>query len=765
LKSYRLILLFAVQMLSNVMVFAQQTGGSGASPSGQSAAEAESTNVLQEIVITAARRRSEDIQQTPLAVTVLSPNALQEAHVVDLPDLTPLLTNVQIYTISAGPDALGIYIRGLGTSAVEPSAEPGVPVYIDGVYQAQTFGSLVDVFDVQSIEVLKGPQATLFGFNSPSGAVLVTTKRPDGHDNVEFQIDYGTYNSTQVRALGNLSLVPGVLKMKASVFENYMDNYVYDDAIGRDEEGGVNRQTARIGIEYTPNDRLDWYVDGDYARDGSPQTQLRAVSSTSRDQTPAYTDPLAPLACTSFQYCNVTPDRYTTDAGYTHHEVMDRYDITSNLSYRFDPVTLTSITGYRDSSQDAYIDLAGVAIPILNVEGETLITETESQEVRLNSNKGQGWDLDGKLDWLVGASYFHGTFDDHQPLDIGGVGLLYQMESQDQSSEALFAHAVYKLTDQWNVSTGARRTYDHKLHHSTADGYPQNLIASQGGSWSNTSYEAGTQYQFTPDKMAYFRFAQGYRGGGFSGEVSPAEGAAVVASNKYNPETDNDYEVGIKTDWFDKHLRINADVFDEQFKNLQRSITTAITLPGGGSSFFQGTQNAATATFRGAELETIVIPVDPVALHADVGFLDAFYNHFVGNIVGVNYSGLEVSTNNADLPLARAPRWTLNLGGDYTVDAGGMGSFKFNAAWNYLSRQNLSENGAQFAEIPGYGLVNISAQWADPSHRFGVSVYVKNVFDTHYYSYAVDNGPFADVVADGLPTTVGVALSAKFGDY
>jgi len=270
------------------------------------------------------------------------------------------------------------------------------------------------------------------------------------------------------------------------------------------------------------------------------------------------------------------------------------------------------------------------------------------------------------------------------------------------------------------------------------------------------SYEAGTQYKFSQDKMVYFRFAQGYRSGGIQGTGTEA-GLAGLAPLTYEPETVNSYEVGLKADWLDHNLRTNLSMFKNDYQNLQRAITF---FPGGSPT--QVIVNAAAATVKGVELESTYVATKALTLHANVGYIDFKYKQYTGFLAsGLFPPGFDYdrSLNLQQVP-PFTPKWTLNAGFDYTHDWGENGVTVFSMDYDWKSSFNLNDQTIPIAQQSHYGLVDATLKWEHASGRYGVALYGHNIFNNYYKTYLVP--ALGHIGTDGMPIEWGLQLTANF---
>jgi iron complex outermembrane recepter protein len=695
---------------------------------------------VQEVVVTGARLRKEDVQETPIAVSVMAPEQIEATHALDIQGLSGRVPNLVVSNAVSTPNTPIISMRGFNTISSDPSVEPGIAVYIDGVYQSILTGSLSDLFDLDSVEVLRGPQGTLLGKNSSAGAILLTRSQPTGELGGKVQIDYGSFNQTQFNGLLNFPILDHVLAGK--VFLNYVhrDNFIDNAAFPDRDLGGIDRGTGRLALLFTPTDEFRLYLTGDYQWDRSNQEGLRNVSGPKT------------LECTRYGLCAPQADQFdVTDSGFLARPHANDRNITAKAEWRPQPVTVTSITGYRHFNDIDNVDVGDSPQPVLDIFGFQQDLRQESEELRVSSRDGGGLDLDGRLNWLAAFFYDHSNV--YSPQGQQALGNPTQRAEQViRNGRAVFTHLDYKVLDPWTVSAGIRESWDSTNHawaFPIPGSVPPPLNHDQIGSWKNTSVEAGTQFQIDASKMAFFRFAEGYRGGGFVGLPATLAGAL-----EYQPETSKDYELGVKTDWLDRRVQVNITLFNTKYHNLQESAA----VPSAGGTFVQATANAAQATTRGVEWEAIFRPAKGFAINTTVGYLEAWFTKYI------SYSATGQPLDLSNTPFKFAPKWTISVTPSYSTDFPrllGFESVKFEGSVNWYSAQNVSAAAlSPLGEQPGYGTTDVSINLSGGPRI--LNFYCRNLADRHYIVYETSPSGLNDAVGDGLPRTYGVTLGYRF---
>jgi iron complex outermembrane receptor protein len=767
MSELRYLHLLTVSMVSIWAGVASAQTGDTVTPAANAPVASASQEGLSEVVVTGSRLRQEPVQQTPIAVSVVGAPEIEALHSVDVSALSSVVPNLQITSSEYNPGQAEIFLRGFGTTSSDLSNEPGIAVYVDGVYQSVQGGSLANLDDIQSIEVLRGPQGTLLGKNASAGAVLITHTLPTGQWGGAASVEYGTFNLTRVNGLLNFPIVDGVLAGKIYANYTYRDNYdktvLSKDGINLD---GLSNGTVRTALLFTPEDNFKFYVTGDYQ--GS-----RNSEPGSRDTSKPYT-----LACQLFKFCNSLGNRYDVNSEVwlpTPH--VDDFNLSGKADWDLRAVTLTSITGYRNYHQYDPTQVDSTPLALLIVGGYANGAPTgggfvqnvieRSEEIRIASDKNGGLDLGGKLDWLLGLYYNKTDGTESQPLTA-----FFANSDQDQrvvrDTKAVFLHADYSVIDPLTFQFGVRHSWDFFGHNY---GLPLEGELSgatdpyyQSANFGNTSFEAGLQFQFDSTKMAYFRFAQGYRGGGFVGLPASAAEAAV---GKFEPEHSNSYEIGLKTQWFDKALLVNVAIFDTRFTNLQHTLD----ISNGNGGFIQSEGNVPLATSKGVELESMLRPSQNFDVRFNVGYVSANLSNYP--VVGAG----GITTSMPGGPFPWTPRFTVSLTPEYNFD--------FNRAFAGFDRVNVQSTvnwkTAAYISFPTapdaiqgeYATVDASVNLLGRTSPFKLTFYAKNLLNKHYSTYidnlgygataaGVPNFGYFDGTFDGLPLTVGIILSGKF---
>ena len=515
---------------------------------------------------------------------------------------------------------------------------------------------------------------------------------------------------------------------------------------GKTQFGGEDSKTLRGSFLYTPSAEFKWYLSARAELRRDPQSGIRDISYLGAD------GPLqrGAVECLVFGYCTPTQPN-TNTANLTGRTSSDTVYASSQIDYIFSPVTLTSVTGYLHDHHVNVSDSDGVKEDIIGSPHNPARYSQFSEELRIASNQDGGLDLGGSLDWVAGAYFSKFDYEDTVAFNILGTTLGNNQQGASRSV-ALFGHAILALSDRLSISLGARQTWDRKTHNYIATGETIRFFDSPA-TWSNFSADAGAQYQLAAHRLVYVRFGQGYRGGGFQGLPSPGG-----TGSTYDPETVDTFEIGLKADFLDEHLRINAAAYDSSYHGLQRNVLKSLSV----APFFQQLiTNAASATTRGLELEITAIPIDRLTLHATVGFIDAQFEDFVASI----FPG-QPPTDNSNFPFPYTSKWTVSLGESYRIVLPrDIGSVALNADWDYRSRYSAANLPYPAANVDGYGLLNASIKFMDRSERYSVTLYGQNITNRKWFTSVLtvpgQVAPFF-ITLDSKPAVYGVTFGLQF---
>lgn len=629
-----------------------------------SVASNDATSVDANEIIVEARRRKESLQDTPVAITAINAAQLENKASLNLGDLQGAAPNLLITMQNSGAAAANLSIRGLTYADVEKSQEPTVGVVVDGVFIGTSTGQFFDFFDIEQLEVLRGPQGTLFGRNTIGGVINIRRTRPTGAFGLKVEESYGSYNSFASRAVLNTPEIGPGLSAKLFYFHNQNSGYYRDGTTG-ERRGGANNENFGGSIQLKPP--------------GSIFDALLTVERQVQDFDVVNSN----IARTGELFCNFEPanqcnrnqtsDLYTVfnSPGASHYTAPA---VTLEMNVDLDNVLLTSITGYRSSRENQTQDFDASTTDLYYVLRQQRYRQW-SQELR-----GAGKITD-KLDYVVGGYFFTSSYSLLQYTRLFGFSPSTppevfdtnpQLVHGDTTSYAVFGDFNWEVIDRVRLSFGGRYTHDRKHLDNSFGG---NLVGEGTGTFQRFTPKVGIDYRPTDDILLYFSWSRGYRSGGFS----PRAATPDVASVPYRPEVVDSYEIGTKLDLLDRKLQFNLAAFLSKYRGLQQNTT----IPGGPTGNQTITANIGSATIKGIELDGTLRPIEHLRLTGTLGLLDSNFKDFIAGNISPLTGGIvpfDYSANN----LIYSPKVTASIGADYTLPTS-FGDISANVNWRIIS--------------------------------------------------------------------------------
>jgi iron complex outermembrane receptor protein len=754
----------------------------------------ESRGAIGDIVVT-ARRSSENAQRVPIAITTLTSQELTARGVRDIFDVQQSTPSLFISS-NQGSAKARLYIRGLGEVDDKLTGDRGVGVYIDGVALTNSYGLRASLIDVAQVEVLKGPQGTLFGRNTTGGALNITTQHPEYRWGGYVDLLYGSYNNAQALAVINAPIVDDKLAIRAALQVISRDGYYPEFASGK-KGNDDNTFNGRLLIRADPVEDIHILLSGDFLKVrngynhaaissesllasqnsatgllGAAAAQLGLNPASATDRATAYS------VYRSYVDRSIAEPRVGFASLSDARDNLDIWGVSANVQIDLGGVALKSITSYRSLDRDQAYDLDNTPLNLLS-QHQSAYSSDFSQEVQLSSIDNVG------LDWQAGAFYSRSSGNDYNATDqadyVNPNRAVVTESGVVNSSKAVYGQAVYHITPTLRVTGGIRYTADYReidsknrieLANAVAPLPPGgvnrcNLLAPAlgGPTYPNCTYKASVDYDQTTwlasadwrpidGLMLYGSVSTGYRAGAFTAPGNSSPITTVVANTAaftpYAPEKVTNYEVGFKGDLLDRRLRVNGAFFYMDYKDIQVRIRDLVN-----SVLIQIVRNAASATIYGAELEVTAVPVDGLTLNGVAGYLHARYN---------SYRALDPSGNLLDLsdqPFT-APEWTYDLSATYVLPLND-GALRFSGSYSYQSTANFVPGTLPVASVsqPGFGLLNARIGWHIESQDLDVSVFAKNLADQRYIVSAFPVGVYNGVNL-GDPRSFGIQLRKNF---
>nr|NUR36632.1 TonB-dependent receptor [Sphingomonas sp.] len=695
-------------------------------------------------------------------MSAFNERALDRLQATDTTALQGAVPNLNIVQGRGSSNATNIFIRGIGQPDALQTFDPAVGVYVDDVYLSRIRGNQLDLLDVDRIEVLRGPQGTLYGKNTIGGAIKFVTHRPGDTLRANGTVGVGSYDEFDLKGAISGPLTPGI-SVGISVLRSSHDGYVEDSADDRkynDKDTIAGR--AALAINPASNIRLD--LTADYARDDAALNVGRPVNNltTFSGGTLVVTDPVG-----SGKY----HWKGRTTPGLPNSTKMKHYGFAGTAAVDVtDALTLKSITAYRNLKTDDFIDIDATQYEV----GDVFVGVRQHQF----SQEFQATYSGKRLNGVAGLYYLNESITSHQeayaddllgPLFLNS-GFLRTIDDKLRThSYAAYANASYEIVPTVRVSAGIRYTRETKDYFRTTSTFFSKLpafnttyaFAPPKGKWTDTSPMASLDWQATPTTMLYVRVAKGFKSGGFNGRAN-----TVAESTKYDPETVWSYEAGFKTTVANQ-LRLNGAVFDNEYKDFQARVSGLDTDPVTGLPEPKlSVLNAGKLRIRGAELEAAWTPMRQLLIDGQLGYLDAKYKEF-DDARFTSFGG-----SRAFQTPAFAPKWTLRLGAQYAFDIGTAGSITVGGQTRYRSRQALAvDNTLVNSDVPieglfqnGYWVEDARIVWENPSKKLAVGIYGSNLTKRAYKTDAQEFSSVGNIrtVYYGAPRTIMLRLTARY---
>lgn len=684
---------------------------------------------LEEIVVT-AQKRSEALQDTPISLAALTATALENKGVRDINDLRSVVPNLQVAPHPASASTARIYIRGVGNFDDQITQDPSVAVYMDGVYIARSQGLSAEVADVERIEVLRGPQGSLYGRNATGGAINYITRAPrlDKFE-ADQTLTFGNYDQFRSRTRLNVP-VSDTVAVELAYLHSEKDGFVKNLGTGVSRFGDQRRDAYRAAVLWQPSDTVE-------VRYSFDRSDLK--------DTPAF------VAAAPFY----PEERARPKAGSPAVRDLLRNDVTSqghNLTASLnatESLTIKSITGLRKLSNEVYQDYnTGVygAFPII-------VTGTDSSQKQFSQEfQAVGDAMDRQIEYVVGAYYFNESSDSFDYSRIAGVRNLDRLVSIHNQAYAVYGQLTYRpnFVEGLYVTPSLRWSQDEReatLQQTTTPVGGPAIVSPFGRgdrSFSNVSPGLVVGYDMNGDANIYAKWSRGYKTGGYNVRASTIQ----KFEEGFDEETLDAFEIGLKSSWFDNRLRLNLAGFVSKYNDIQVNVTVDPLVPGLTDTF-----NAGKATIKGVELDITARPVRDLTLAVNYAHLDANYDEILdprGNDITSQYN------------YVHAPKHTVTLSLGYDFPETPLGQVSAHVDYFHQSKKNTAVNDARYV-IGSHGLLNARLTLSEIPVGFGdwrVALFGKNLTDEKYYVDHFNGGVPSAFFGD--PRTYGVELNVKF---
>ncbi len=827
LKTMSVVSSLAVAAAMATPAYAQDEDASGSGPGN-------------EIIVT-AQFREQNLQDTPIAITAVNAEMLEARGQTNIAQVAAQAPNVSLRPQPQnGGSGLIAFIRGVGQTDFNYAVDPGVGVYIDDVYIPTLSSSLLELVDLDRVEILRGPQGTLAGKNSIGGAIKLFTQKPKGDNSGMLRVSYGSYNEVTVRGMADFAISPN-LAMRVSGMSRGKDGYVamldygqthpnsnvpINNARGSGNSdyqtmGGQNITAIRGALRWTPDDRLEVNLSGDYTRERSEAIATVLIAAS------AAGEPFNPMAPGRTTNSNGTPflvgkngqaipfdcrfvpaGQYSCDTGgdllgydprfVSYSNFMDAmaptaqapfkpyfslpitnfngWGVSGNITYDVnDDIQLTYIGSYRKYNSKFGQDQDASPLPIAQLDNE-LNHHAFTSELRLNFEA-----ADGVVEGTVGGFYLdqEGIYTARVDLNYVGpvIDFLHGPDTTPSTTKAAFATVTVNPTDALSFTGGIRYTKDKKDYtyfRRNPDGslpgtncppgppssaFPNCLLAGiynitgsfRGNRWD---WRLVANYRFSDSFLAYASASTGFKGGG----VNPRP---FVADQKlpFNPETLTTYEIGFKSDFLDRRVRLNGAAFFNKYNDIQ--IGKAVCPESILKSPCLRPDNIGTADVKGFELEASIFPVEGFSIEGSVAVLDFKYTSPT--------TGTPPVLENTGIPAGGitpyTPKLTYSIGGQYDHETD-IGMFSLRVDGSYQGKMYSNAENTVWSRIDGRFLGNARLTWTTKDDDWKVSFEVQNLFDKYYFQSVSDvrtpNNLGAVTGVPGLPRTWALSVERKF---
>jgi iron complex outermembrane receptor protein len=754
-------------------------------------AQSDDNGGVADIVVT-AQKRSERLQDTPISITAVTGETLANrgtGTIASLGSVTPNLVYNTTAPVSGVSSGAVVFIRGVGQTDFQLTTDPGVGTYLDGVYVARSVGGVLDVVDVERVEVLRGPQGTLFGRNTIGGAISIISRKPGNERMFSGALTLGSRDRVDARVSVDLPLSEGI-GFNVVGSSKRQDGYVRGLLDDRDL-GNINRQSVRATLAYDRSGPFRATLAADYTHideqnaasklvgisslpPGSPtRTDFVYNRATGRVDTVNVTvPPGAPslvwlynnadvpvLGVTPYDGRWITPSLDTTFATGPNGTRLNVWGVAGTLEYDIGGATLKSITSYRRTSGSFNRDADGSPTAVTHTQNFDYRQKQFSQELQIT-----GQAFDRRLNYAAGVYYFAESGNDFLTVTLPvAFGVVRNFTFVDNKSYAAYGQATFKLTPTLGVTGGVRYTKDEKGYRVPVGGgaivngfaavfgpagtvTPFFAPGSYTRSFENTSFKAGIDWKPVSDLLLYASYSEGFKSGGFNTRYL----APVPSAIAYNPELLTSYEVGAKLDLFDRKLRINTAAFHSKYNDIQLTV------------YDQGapiTRNGGSADINGLEIEITAVPVRNLTLSGGLGYLDAKYKR----VPTLNPAIAADQQITLATRLAKTPEYTANARAEYRLPIADGANVVAAGDWFYTSTVENDAVNSKFLRQPAYSLFNASLGLDFAEGRYAITAFVNNIGDKRVIESGDSNYSIGFHEANfNRPREGGVTFKAKF---
>jgi iron complex outermembrane receptor protein len=729
--------------------------------------------MVEQMMIT-ARKREESLQRIPVAVTAFGSRDLVANNMRRLPDIDATVPNLTFDNALGSANSGRLTIRGVGQADLLPTTDPGVAIYIDGVYTPRAQGQLRALVNVDRVEVLRGPQGTLFGKNTIGGAVNVVTRRPEFRFGGEAELRAGNFGMLESRFSYNVPIVSERVAARISFASNYDEGYQKNVFTGR--RGGTDRLLAgRADLLMIPSENLEVML----AADMSTEKRRPQAGKCQAVDVPLDANGLPTFSAQIFSDSGVRAacledsgrSLYKFASDLTARDEFDSYGLVGRLTWDLsNTMTLRSISAVRH--QDVRFAGDSDSTP-LNFAQPQLGTMKSRQRLWSQELQLDGRAMSGRLSYVFGAYAFGETIAE-DPLSglvfpdaaVNNIAVLEEQLKVNNRNLAAYGQASYAVTQDLTVTVGLRRNVERKRVRKTDTAVTSGLVLNPvdplmpGFTFAGiTQFQfeaserfakytpmAAISYEVTPDFLIYGSWTTGFRSGGFNGRANATNPDVTPVSQ----EDSQTYEIGFKSTFFEDRLRVNATAFTTDYEDIQRTLAST-TAAGLGIAILR---NAAEATLRGGEVEITTVPMTGLALSSSIGVFRGRYRKFDN----VNDPSVK------DARFVASPNFTLNLAAEYEFPLGSVGLLSSRLEWTQQGQKANDAADRDVIRTSRYGLLDGRMVLKLNDGQTEIAVFGENLLNREYFNNGADFSQIFGYVLrfPGEPRRYGVEVRRSF---
>lgn len=730
---------FANRVASMRSVLLLATSALSAAPLAAFAATDIKDSVLEEVLVTSAKMGEMLIQDTPLAITALSANALEDMQYENIGNIAGLVPNL---SISQNEASARVYIRGIGTNLDFVGSDPSVAVYLDGVYLARPTMVFSDFIDIERVEVLRGPQGTLYGRNAAGGVISVISKKPGNELEGRLTGEYGSYDRWRLAGSVSGPILAEKVSTSLAASRTKRDGHTNNFGAGPDDFNNEDSKSFRGSLLLTPAPSLEITLNADYAEE-----------NTRYAFAPLHVDILGNPLVSGAQIFTDPYDVITSiDDPFEYNE---NYGFSGSVNWQLsDQISLTSITAYRRSKHDLRIDTDFTELNIL-VSNVFEASRQFTQEFQIQGSTDH-------LNWVGGLYYLHerNLMDAYIELPGPGVAMGFGDTFANPfhiightDAYAAFAQATYSVTDRLSLTAGIRYSYEEKDIDKTvwleAGGLPLpfgGFTQQQKNDWKAWTPKFGIDYKIDDNKLLYATATRGFKSGGFN---------FSGFQDSFDPEYLWAFEAGLKSDWLDGRLRINTSAFYYDYKDLQ---VQGFYIPDDGGASGVLIANASSAKVKGVEVEMTAQPSKALTLTANLSYLDATYSDYITARSDTPNVPVDVTGNR----LNNAPKWMFNAAAQYTTEIGNNGRISLRGEFRWQDDIFYTVFNDPAVGQDSYGLLNAMISWESADEHWKLTAYGRNLTNKLYFTSKPDWSPTGVGGSLPEPRVFGVIGSYRF---